>query len=185
MKIFLFIDTLGSGGAQRQVLNMYEQLSKAGHTVEIVIYHNHLFYESDFDRLHAKIVCIENKSPLKRMLLIRRYFRKEKPDIIISYLDSPNFIACFSSIGAHSWKLIINERSADEYKFKNYKHRIMKEISVFADKIVCNSMNAAAMWRKYCAKFADKLEVIYNIYDIKNDSAKRKVTSSFLMLSVS
>jgi hypothetical protein len=39
MKVLLVIDGFGSGGAQRQMVNLAAGLTRRGHTAEFAIYH--------------------------------------------------------------------------------------------------------------------------------------------------
>ena len=70
MKILLVIDSLGSGGAQRQIVNLAKGLKKNGHIVEIFIYDNsNNFFHDDiinsniivhYPRFEKKINKINN-----------------------------------------------------------------------------------------------------------------------------
>jgi len=81
-------------------------------------------------------------------------------------LETSNFIACFSAIGKHKWKLITNERSCNELSFKGIENKIYKKFEGFSDYTICNSNVARDLWIKHIPKFKDKIGVIYNYIDI-------------------
>ena len=91
------------------------------------------------------------------------------PDFLISFLETPNFLACVSSIGRHKWKLITNERSAMESSFHGVRGKIFKWFERFSDWTVCNSLQAENMWRKYCPQYDERLSTIYNLISIPNN----------------
>ena len=43
-KILCVIDSLGAGGAQRQMVGLATMLKEKGYSVKVLIYHNSLFY---------------------------------------------------------------------------------------------------------------------------------------------
>jgi len=169
MKIICLIDNLGSGGAQRQLTNLAILFKEAGHDVEVLTYHSADFFLPILSENHIKYTCINQPNYIKRLIKLRKYLRSSNQDAVLSFLDTPNFIALLSAIGSKKWKLVVSERSCKEENFRNTKTRFIKKFYVFADYIVANSENAANMWRKYYPNLNDKIKVIYNTIDINID----------------
>ena len=162
MKIACLIDSLGSGGAQRQLVNQAKLLKESGHDIDFIVYREPDFFAEllhSFGIYETKI-CSKNEFDL--MWKVRRYFKSTRPDIVISFLETPNFLACISSIGAHPWKLITNELSAKEASFVSKKAKFMKRFEKQSDAIVCNSNLACEMWKQYFPQYGNKMRVIYN-----------------------
>ena len=44
-RILLFIDSLGAGGAQRQLVGLAVMLKRRGYAVKVVTYYDHPFYK--------------------------------------------------------------------------------------------------------------------------------------------
>lgn len=168
MNILLFIDNLGSGGAQRQLVNLGILFKERGHSVKFLVYGDVPFFEKKLIDNNIEIVKIIEKNYIKRLFKIRKFIRKNWQNVVISFLETPNFIACFSAIGKHPWKLITNERSGSEQSFKGFKNKVFKWFERFSDHTVCNSYAARNIWLKYLPKFENKLSVIYNYIDIGN-----------------
>ena len=161
-KVILFIDNLGSGGAQRQVANIAVLLKKASYDVSVLVYQNVPFYKPLLDENDVPVVLIESQSNFSRMLSIRKFLNKSDADAVIAFLETPCFISCFSKIGHKKWKLITTERSAKMSTFTSRRNKVFNWFERFSDAKVGNSWNAIRMWQKYYPQYNDKYSVIYN-----------------------
>ena len=162
MKLLCLIDNLGSGGAQRQLVNLAILWKRKGHEVIFTCYGDANFYESQLEENEINIYRIKNKNILDRIIKIRKFIRKCNPDIVISFLLTPNLLACISSIGKHKWKLITSELSANEKSFLGLRSKIYKWFERYSDWTVCNSYNAQQMWERYYPQFVHRISTIYN-----------------------
>lgn len=165
MKILLFIDSLGSGGAQRQIVELATGLKKSGLTVTILTYINRNFYCSILKMNSIEHVCIQESNILLRVMKIRKFIRKRQYGCIISFLDVPNIISILSSFPFRTWKLIVGERSANPLIINSFRSKCYKIFYVFSDFIVANSYANIALLRKIIKFPEKKLKVIYNIVD--------------------
>lgn len=161
-KIILFIDNLGSGGAQRQIVNLAILLKKRGYDISVLIYADQPFYKGLLDEQGIPIHLVSAKGYLKRIIKIRKYLRSSAQDVVIAFLETPGFIANISKIGGVRWKLITNELSAKKSTFINKKNRIYNLFERFSDAKVCNSVNALRLWEQHYPQYTDKYCVIYN-----------------------
>lgn len=172
MKIALLIDSLGSGGAQRQMINLATELSTKGHEVSLIRYYKDDFYLYLLNKSQVNLVDVESSNAIQRIIRVRKTIRKMCPDALISFMDTPNLLAALSSIGKHSWKLIISDRIANESRFLGKKTKLIRYIQAkYADVIACNSQSAANLWKKYFPKTENKLCTIYNIIEVPNIDA--------------
>ncbi|MBQ8320984.1 MAG: glycosyltransferase [Clostridia bacterium] len=164
MKIALLIDGLGFGGAQRQMANLAVALKERGHEIFFLKYRADDFYKSILDEAEISPELITAKGGLARALVIRKRFNQIKPNVVISFMGSPNFYAALASIGPHKWRLIASERICNPSLFVGRKKKIIRMIvGNRADMIVCNSKSAEDLWKKYFPKTEKKLETVYNI----------------------
>lgn len=176
MKIVCLIDSLGSGGAQRQIVELAKGFKAKGHDVEIVIYHNNLFYKEDLDSNNIKIKLIQSKNYLTRIINIRKYIRRVKPNVVLSFLQVPSFIATLSGFPFRKWKLIVGERNADPAILNSRVQKFYRYFHVLADYVVGNSQANIELVKKINPLInSSRLKVIYNIVNntdilIKNDS---------------
>lgn len=161
-KIILFIDNLGSGGAQRQIVNLAVLLKKAGYDASVLVYQDFPFYKHILDENSIPVNLLVSKKYVSRMLNVRKYLNNSCADVVIAFLETPGFIACFSKIFGKKWKLITNELSAKESTFTSRKNKFFNVFERFSDAKICNSKNAMKMWEKYYPEYSDKYSVIYN-----------------------
>ena len=167
MKIVLLADSLGFGGAQRQIANLTVELKALGHKVVFMRYYEDDFYLPLLQKAEIAPITIQSNSVWQRLRKIRKQIHKEDPDFVISFDTTPNFCACFAAIGKHRWKTIVSERVAQRSGFCGKRAKLMKGMQArYADAIVCNSKCAQKLWEEYYPQTAGKLHTIYNIIDV-------------------
>jgi len=166
MRILCVIDSLGSGGAQRQLVNLAIGFKEKGHNVSFLVYHRDEFYEQTLKENNISIYEIIESNYFKRLMKMRRYIRKGNFDAVLSFLEAPNFICEIAGLPTRKWKLIVGERSANPNILKSPKLRIYRWFHLLADLVVANSHENIKMVRKinpFLSK--EKCHVIYNILD--------------------
>lgn len=106
-KIIFYISSLAKGGAQRVILNLSESLTEKGHKVLIV---TTAVAEEEYDlpkkveRMISDITeeeITQNRITnfIKRFLKLRKIWKKENPDIIVSFIGKNNFMALLTAWG--------------------------------------------------------------------------------------
>lgn len=185
-KIVLFVDNLGSGGAQRQVVNIAILFKNSGYDVRVLVYQDIPFYKPLLEKEGVEVDCVQSNSNISRIIRVRHYLIKSGADAVIAFMETPCFIACLSKIG-QKWKLITTERSAKLSTFLSRRNRFFNIFERFADAKVGNSENAMGMWRKYYPQYSDKYSVIYNQITIPAeyvDKHKKYLSSGKLQIIV-
>ncbi len=177
MNIVCFTESLAAGGAQRQLVNLALLFQKKGHSVLFLTYREENFFLSELKENNIRTYQIPNKNYIERLFNTRKFLRSISVDIVISFLETPNFIACFSAIGRHRWKLITTELSAKMSTFTGKRSKIFIPFQRFSNKIVCNSVNAQKLWENYCPQYKSKLMTIYNPVLIRENEVQKNVTS--------
>ena len=174
MKILLLTDSLGFGGAQRQIANLAVELKALGHETVFVCYYKDDFYLPLLQEADIEPVILSGDGTLGRLFRIRRYIRSVKPDVVIAFDNTPSFCACFAAIGRHKWKTVISERVAQRSAFRKKNAILMKGMQAkYSDAIVCNSRCAQSIWEEFYPKTSKKLSTIYNIIDVPKTEAKK------------
>lgn len=165
MKIICFIDSLGSGGAQRQIVELAVGFKKLGHDVSFLIYKDINFYE-DVLRSEGIDICLIRGSSIMKSLKIIKYLHQNNADIILSFLEVPSLLAIISKFFNKRVKVVIGERSANPKILTSIKLRAYRILHFYADYIVCNSNSNADIVRKVAPFVTDeRIRVIYNIVD--------------------
>lgn len=176
MKVLFLSPNLGreGGGAERQIVTVGCLLKDAGFDVEYLYYADGDFYAPILEEKQIPIKCKLLPNYLKRMFYVRTFIRKGNYDVVISFLETPNFLNNFAAVGGKSWKVITGERSAQKRTFLSRKGKIFCWFQRYADYIVCNSDNAKKLWITYYPQYENKLVTIYNNVTL------RSVSSSYI-----
>lgn len=158
MEILLFIDSLGAGGAQRQILNLGAYLVEQGYSVSVLVYHDHSFYENFCNQNKIRITRIKCKSVILRLYRCRKVLRQFR--YIISFLDTPNFIA--SLFVRKDARLIVSERSSKHEIGRTLKDYLVRLPISRAHAIVTNSQTNKSHLTQFYKIKEQKIHVIYN-----------------------
>src|SRR5690606_7473545 len=113
MKILCVIDSLGSGGSQRQLVELAKGFKEKGHEVSFLTYHNINFFIPELDNHKITVNTIIEPNYIKRLLKIRKAIRNHQPEAVLSFLEAANFITTLSGVPYRKWKLVVGERSAN------------------------------------------------------------------------
>lgn len=167
-KIICFTDSLGSGGAQRQMVGLACMLKERGYDVSVVLYYNTPFYKSILDEANIESTVVKNSNYLVRIWSMYKYFRKNKGATIIAYQETPSLIACFLRPFIRCSKLIVSERNTTQSISKMDKLRFW--LYRLADHIVPNSHSQAALICKHYPKLEKKVVTITNFVDTEQFS---------------
>ncbi|MDA9872687.1 glycosyltransferase, partial [Saprospiraceae bacterium] len=165
MRILCFIDSLGSGGAQRQLTQLGVGFKMSGHEVEFLVYHKEDFYRETLIENDIPINEIICNGYFGRVLSIRSFIRKGKYDLVLSFLEGVSLIATVVGFPKRRWKLIVGERNANPKILNSVKLRFYRWMHLFVDKIVSNSHSNIEMIHKINPYVKNKSSVINNIVD--------------------
>ena len=164
MKILCLIDNLGSGGAQRQLVTLACLWKQTGHDVELVTYQSSNFWTNVLINNGIKIHFINAQNYLLRIIRVRNYLRDSDANVVVSFLNVPNFLACISKFGSRrQWRLIISERSLRKTYYTTLKDRIFVWCMRYADYIVCNSALSVNNLGILKPLYKPKIRLIYNL----------------------
>lgn len=166
MKIVLFIDCLGAGGAQRQLVGLARMLNEIGHEVSVVVYHDIPFYASLLEECGVPCYLI-GQGKVKGLLIYSfyQYVKYTKPDWVISYLESPCIIACLVRMLYKRFRLIVSERNTSQQM--NGKCRLRFNIFRVADYVVPNSFSQQSFIEKHAGFLSDRTRTITNFVDME------------------
>lgn len=166
MKLLLVIDSLGSGGSQRQMVNLAVAFKEKGNEVSFLVYHPHLFYGDELRKFEISVTEIIGSNYLARLIKMRRSIRNSHADVILSFLEAPNFISEIAGLPWRKWKLIVGERSANPRILGSLKSRALRFFHLFADEIIANSHENLKLIKKANPLLkSSKLRVALNIVD--------------------
>ncbi len=182
-KIVLFTDSLGAGGAQRQLCGLAVMLNKLNYDVSVLTYHSSDFYKSYLDEHNVRNLIIgEGEGTIQRILSIRKFIKREKSDCVIAYQETPALISSFIRSTGVKFHLVVSERNTtqkislrDKVRFSLYK---------YADAIVPNSYSQEKFLASRYKWMKKKLCTITNFVDLNNFSFNNHIRNEIPLIVI-
>lgn len=165
-KVLMLIDSLGSGGAQRQFVQLAVGLKRLGHAVQVVYYHHDDFFKDKLLDAGIEPALIPPGGPLARIWRSRALVHKAHPDTVISFLDTPNLLATLARLsGAGRFRLLVSERNTDVGPL-SLRRRLSVGLLPLADAVVANSQTQTDLLSRH-PTLRRKLHWIPNCVDLQ------------------
>lgn len=155
MNIAFLIQSLESGGAERQLALLAQGLFDNGHTVTVIILRGGGRYESELQNAGVIVQSLEKQGrwdligPIRRLAKI--LFGLE-PDILHGYMPVANVLARLVGSITPCKRVVFGVRASnmglDQYDFvARWSYRIERFLARWADLIITNSDAGAAIYR--------------------------------------
>ena len=164
-KILLLIDSLASGGAQRQIIGLSKLLQDKGHDVTLAHYYPDNFYKEWLAENNVKtefLICKDSK--WSKFVKVKKIIKEKKFETVIAYIDGPTVICCMLKILSGNFHLIVSERNVTQTLSKN--ERIKFLFYHFADYIVANSETQKQFINNHYKHLERKTLCITNFVDL-------------------
>lgn len=172
-KIILFTDSLGAGGAQRQLVGLGIMLKNAGYDITVATYYDIDFYRSQLEEAGVRNVLVPKAADSKkRIMVVRSFFKKEQPDWVIAYQETPSLVACVAKVLGGKFRLIVSERNTTQHIGRNDRVRFF--LYRWADAIVPNSYTQGEFLASHYSWMKKKLTTISNFVDLTQFSYVKK-----------
>lgn len=173
MRILLVIDSLGSGGAQRQMVTLAAGLTGRGHQVDIFTYHD----EDHFApvALNADVALHVHPKPsrysFKPVFALRRLLINGHFDCVLAFLETPCVYAELARLGRSAPPLIVSERFMYSRDSLGWLGRAKQELHRLADRITVNSHHQGQTMIQMFPWMTSRLSVIWNGVDLDHFAA--------------
>jgi glycosyltransferase involved in cell wall biosynthesis len=162
MRILCLTESLGPGGAERQLVKLATQFKENGNSIFFVIYYDDLFYEPILDKANISLIVLQKRSFLGKLILLRRILLQERIDVLISFLISPSFLGICAGFPRKKWKHIVGERGSHGLNYA-IRTKLQRVLLFYADIITTNSVsNRLDIIKSNPLIKESRLVVIYN-----------------------
>ena len=157
MKIIYLLASLGSGGAERVVSLLANKMCEDGYDVQIIcLKFNDIYYQID-ERVKVIKAMEHTPNRLTELFWLRRYFQKEKPDVVIPFTEGVYCFTILSMLGT-GIPIIASERL--DPAVMSLPRKILKRLLLpYADWLVVQTKSIKEYFPKSIQK---KASVIYN-----------------------
>lgn len=157
MKITFLLASLGSGGAERVVSLLANKMMELGHQVEIVcLKFNDVYYQTD-SRVKVTLAMQRTKNRLTELFWLRKYVKKQKPDVVIPFTEGVYCFTILSLLGTDI-PVIASER-LDPAAMSPTRKLLKRLLLPYADWLVVQTQSIKEYFPKRIQK---KTSVIYN-----------------------
>lgn len=162
MKIIICINQLSKGGAERVVANLSNYLCKSNEVTIVSLDKKDIGYDID-NKVNIKFIDNgkDNKllKNIKRIISLKKIYRKEEADIILTFLPESSFLTLMLKSGIKS-KVIVSVRNDPKIEYKRIIYKmLMKMLYPKADGYVFQTEEAKKYFNK---KIRSKSKVILN-----------------------
>ena len=164
-RILCLIDTLGIGGAERQMVGLAIFLKEKGYEVDLVAYYPDDFYTSIARKGGIEPIIVHwGNSQWSKFWGLRKYINISGGyDCVIAYKYGPNIMGCILKLLGAKFKLIVSERIATQKITRSIRKKFF--LYRFADYVVPNSYSQKEFITKYFNNLITKTVVITNFTD--------------------
>lgn len=170
IKVMFYINGIYGGGAERVMTNLASSFAISGNDVILV---TSFYRENEYElNPYVKRISLEEteikeswiKRNVSRVLKLRKLCKKEKPDVLISFMAEPNYRALVSTIGLPV-KNIISVRNDPDYEYGGCIGKFLgKYLLPIADGCVFQTEDARKWFPE---KLQRKSKIIFNM--VKED----------------
>lgn len=116
MRVLFVIDSLHSGGAQQQLVRVFNSLRARGVDARIVYYFaQHHFLPQIPAADHGRVVCLDAAVGARRLQLLRglrAHIGAQRPDVVVSFLRGASILVGMLRASGLSFRWIASERSS-------------------------------------------------------------------------
>jgi glycosyltransferase involved in cell wall biosynthesis len=180
MRVLLVIDHFGSGGAQRQMVELACGLKRRGHHVEMFVFYPHYdFFRARVDE-HG-IVVHEYEKKWKGfsfgVFWRLRALMRGNVDVVLSYLDNANVYAELAKLTSKTGRLIVSERNSNLDDKSWLGAKVRRLLHACADCVVANSQSHAD-WLRQNTWFNEKVACVYNGVELEKFPADPQIPDS-------
>lgn len=190
MKILFVIDNLGSGGAQRQMVNLACALALRGHHIEFFVYHSGDHFRPILTKAGIPVHLHQKPSrfSVEPIVALCRLVRQRRFDIVLAFLDTPNFYAEISRIGLRKTKLVVSERLMYPSGKLQVNLRLLQECHRLADAITVNSHHQHERMIQEFPWMRTRISTIYNGVDLErcapNQTQENRTNESLSLIAI-
>ncbi len=188
MRLLFVIDSLGSGGAQRQMTTLATGLKARGHRVEFFIYHpQYDHFRSELDQAEIPVHAIEKQRrfEISIPLALRTQIQSQSYDAVLAYLRTPNVYASLAKLLGSRTPLIVSERSADlADRPVTWRVWARRQLHRIADHVVVNSHHQRQRMERDLPWIKPKISTIVNGIDLDTFAPSSTQKADNILLAV-
>jgi glycosyltransferase involved in cell wall biosynthesis len=162
--VLLVVDHLGTGGAQRQLVNLGVQLHRFGHEIEFFTYYPASDLRAPIDAAGLKVWETRKTTRFSTRIprVLRQRLRAGEYDVALSYLDTPNLYLELAAAGLRKTAIVVSQRAQYPAGRLSITKRALETFHRLADHVVVNSQSQMQRMVGECPWLANRISTINN-----------------------
>ena len=158
MKIIFVTATLTSGGSERVMSLVANQLAERGHQVDIVNLNKHIVFYPIHQQVKLSFAEDEvGSSIVSKILWLRKHIKAEKPDVVIPFMEAVYCVTLLALIGIKV--PVISSERIDPRKSPFIRNILRRIFLPLTTHLVVQTQDIKAFYPKFIQK---KTSIIYN-----------------------
>ncbi len=170
MKIALLIQSLTSGGAERQITELACGLSRRGHEVKIAVHLPGDFFKAQLIEAGVEVTYLASPNYFARIRNTYFWLKQVQPDVLHAYLRGSALMAQLLSLLPHRYVTVVSERSTYGWSpdgISKTRQKLYHLMESRSDWIVHNSRNSMAIMQAQRPHLRDRVSTIWNTVDLE------------------
>jgi starch synthase (maltosyl-transferring) len=169
LRVLYLIDSLGSGGAQRQLVTLVKSLDRTLVTPEVAVYHPLYHFRPELDDAGVPVHLLKGSGGRDPRVFIglARLLARGRYDIVHSYLKTPGTLARLAAPFSRGTRVVVSERSVD---LGHSRWRLMLErlLSGRAVAMIANAQAVAREVERLVPSWTGRIHVVPNGVDFRD-----------------
>lgn len=169
------------------MVNLACALATRGHHIEFFVYHPQDHFHQILDEAGIPVHIHQKSSrfSVAPIVALRQFIGQRRFDIVLAFLDTPNFYAEISCVGLRKTKLVVSKRSMYPSDKLPLNLRLRQECHRLAEAITVNSHHQRERMVQEFPWMRTIISTIYNGIDLEHfapDQTREKRSSESLSL---
>ncbi len=166
LRVLYLIDSLGSGGAQRQLVTLIKALNREHVDAEMAIYHPLFHFRPDVESVGTPLHILGTRGARDPLVLLRlmRLVRGGGFDIVHSYLRTPGVLARVATLFRRRPATIVSERNVD-IGLSRRNLLVERALANSGDAMITNAEAIRQTVVKHIPEWRDRIHVVPNGID--------------------
>lgn len=171
-KLLLFTESLGSGGAERQLCGLAVSLKQRGYDVSVLTFVDNQFYANLLNVGGVEhLLHTELRAKRTRVIRLVKIIKEIKPELVIAFHPGPCMAACLAKVFCR-FNLIVGERNTN-ISISRYD-KLVFNLYRLADYVVPNSFTQAEIIKRNFPFLSETVVPIVNFVDSEHFSPLKK-----------
>lgn len=166
LRVTCCIDSLGQGGAQRQMSMLVVLLARRGYDVDVLTYRPVRFFDPVVQAAGVRIQRLGPSGKLHRAGAFRRALGARQPDVVIAFLNGPGVYAELANLPRRRFGLIVSEFTVPGETVR-LGQRVRLAVHRLADAVVTETEQVRGLLSRAAPWLADRTVVIRNGVDLR------------------